>query len=147
MGEKRKSLETALFLAYCGLMLWLLLNRSRAVTGIPYWEQVAHHYNLRPFHTVALYARLLGSSSCALVKVAAINLAGNVVMFVPLGYFLPRLFRGLGKLWRTLLVCAGIVATVELIQLFALVGSCDVDDLILNLIGAALGYGLFKRIK
>lgn len=147
MGKKRKYLETALFLAYCGLMLWLLFDRSRAAEGVPYWEQVARNNNLRPFHTVMLYARLLASSRRGLVKLAIVNLLGNVVMFVPLGFFLPRILPRLRKLWRTLLACAGIVTTVELIQLFTLVGSCDVDDLILNLVGAALGYGFFRLIK
>lgn len=147
MGKKRKYLETALFLAYCGLMLWLLFDRSRAAEGVPYWEQVARNHNLRPFHTVMLYTRLLASSRRGLVKLAIVNLLGNVVMFVPLGFFLPRILPRLRKLWRTLLACAGIVTTVELIQLFTLVGSCDVDDLILNLVGAALGYGIFRLIK
>ena len=39
---------------------------------------------------------------------------------------------------------AAIITAVELIQLFTLVGSCDVDDLILNVIGSAIGYGFHK---
>lgn len=147
MEKKRKYLSMALFLAYCGVMAWLLFDRDRAVADVPYWVQVARNHNLRPFHTVMLYVRLLGSRQRMLVKAAVINLVGNVVMFVPLGYFLPRLWMELRKLWRTMAACAGIVVAVELIQLFALVGSCDVDDLILNLLGVALGYGLYKWIK
>ena len=37
-----------------------------------------------------------------------------------------------------------IITAVELTQLFTLLGSCDIDDLILNVVGAAVGYGLFK---
>ena len=40
-----------------------------------------------------------------------------------------------------------LIAVVETTQLFTLLGSCDVDDLILNLLGAALGYGIYNRIK
>ena len=53
----------------------------------------------------------------------------------------------LRKLWRTLLTTGLIITLVELIQLFTLVGSCDIDDLILNLLGAAMGYGIYKLIK
>lgn len=147
MDKKRKLPEAALFVIYCGLMGWLLFDRDRAAADVPYWVQVAQNHNLRPFHTVMLYVRLLNSHKGMLVKLAVINLAGNVVMFVPFGYFLPRLLPGLRKLWRTMAVCAGIVAAVELIQLFALVGSCDVDDLVLNLLGVALGYGIYKGVK
>ena len=36
---------------------------------------------------------------------------------------------------------------VELLQMLLLVGTCDVDDLILNLLGAALGDGLFRLMR
>ena len=36
---------------------------------------------------------------------------------------------------------------VELLQMLLLVGTCDVDDLIQNLLGAALGYGLFRLMR
>ena len=82
-----------------------------------------------------------------LVRAALINLLGNVVMFVPLGLFLPLIFTKLRKLWRTLFTVTLLIAVVEIAQLFTLLGSCDVDDLILNLLGAALGYGIYNRIK
>ena len=50
----------------------------------------------------------------------------------------------LQKLWKTLLCVTLMITAVELAQLFTLVGSCDVDDLLLNLLGAGLGYGLYK---
>jgi len=30
------------------------------------------------------------------------------------------------------------------LQLLTLLGSCDIDDLLLNLMGTALGYGVFR---
>ena len=144
MDTKRRKLNTALFLAYCALMLWLLFDRSRSIEGVEYWEQVGMSLNLTPLRTVMRYVRLLESSRPVLVKLAVINLFGNVIMFVPLGYFLPRLFGKMQKFWKTLLTTMLIIILVELIQLFTLVGSCDIDDLILNLLGAAMGYGLYR---
>jgi glycopeptide antibiotics resistance protein len=34
------------------------------------------------------------------------------------------------------------ISCVEILQLFTLLGYCDVDDLILNTLGAAIGYGI-----
>ena len=147
MDAKQRKLHIALFCSYCALMLWLLFNRPGYVEGIPYWQQVTGNLNLVPFRTLRLFSGLLTDHRPFLVRAAVVNLAGNVVMFIPLGAFLPILFRKLQKLWKTLLMVALIITAVELAQLLTLVGSCDVDDLILNLIGAALGYGLYKLMK
>lgn len=127
-------------------MLWLLFDRSGAAEGIPYWEQVAQQINLIPFRTIENYIRLLHSSREIWVRLALINLLGNVVMFIPLGFFLPRVFLRLQAFWKTLLTACLLISLIEALQLFTLLGSCDIDDLILNLLGVALGYGLHKLI-
>ena len=135
------------FILYCALMLWLLFDRNRYDPAIPYWDQVQQNMNLTPFHTIRLYVRLfLNSERPVLVKVAAVNLLGNVAMFIPLGFLLPKAFPRMNRLWKVLLTTALTITAVEIIQLMGMVGSCDVDDLILNVCGAALGYWIVKRI-
>lgn len=147
MDASKRKLHIALFALYGALMLWLLFHRSGAIEGVEYWEQVHMSINLRLFHTIAKYGRLLGSSRAYLVRTAIINLFGNVIMFIPLGFFLPLVFQKLQKLWKTLLTTALSISLIELLQLFTLLGSCDVDDLILNLVGAAIGYGIHKLLS
>ena len=144
---KQSRIWIVLFGLYCALMLWLLFDRPGYVPGIPYWEQVESNLNLVPFRTLRLFARLLDSSHPEYVRAAVINLFGNVIMFIPLGFLLPVTFRSLSILWKTLLTTALLICAVEILQLFTLVGSCDIDDLILNVLGAALGYGLHKICK
>ena len=48
---------------------------------------------------------------------------------------------------KALLCAALIITAVEIAQLLTLVGSCDVDDLILNLAGSTVGYILYKIIS
>jgi len=139
--------NTALFLAYGALMLWLLFDRPGYDPGIPYWEQAAGHLNLIPFRTLRLYAGLLDSGVRSYIRMSVINLAGNIIMFIPLGFLLPRVFSRLTSLPRILLATTVLITAVEIIQLFTLVGSCDIDDLILNVIGSALGYGFHKTAK
>lgn len=138
---------TALFMVYGALMLWLLFDRPGYVEDIPYWQQVAAQLNLVPFRTLRLFGSLLDSPRPEYVRAAVINLGGNVLMFIPLGFFLPRVFLKLSSLPRVLLATAAVITAVEILQLFTLVGSCDIDDLILNVIGAALGFLLKKHIK
>ena len=37
-----------------------------------------------------------------------------------------------------------LILAVEILQLVTLLGSCDIDDLLLNILGAAMGYVLWK---
>ena len=144
---RNRRMNTALFLAYCALMLWLLFDRPGYEPGIPYWEQAAEHLNLIPFRTLRLFGELLVSGVRSYIRMAVINLGGNVIMFIPLGFLLPRVFPHLTSLPRVLLVTAVLITAVEITQLFTLVGSCDIDDLILNVIGSAIGYGFHLTAK
>ena len=132
--QKPTLISWTLFAAYCLCMLILLFDR----------EQSGGELNLEPLRTIRLFVRvLLYDHNPYNIRLAIVNLAGNVALFVPLGYFLPRLWPGLQKWWRTWLMTLAIMTAVELTQMLTLRGTCDVDDLILNLLGAAIGYGFF----
>ena len=153
---KKKRLWNVLFCLYTLVMLWLLFDRDQGGSGLPYWDRVANNLNLRPFRTVGNYMDVLlrkeyymekwGAASIYAYQArhAVINLLGNIVMFVPLGFLLPKVSPRQRKLWRCLLTTAMMIALVEMAQLFSLRGSCDVDDLILNVLGAAIGYCVYK---
>lgn len=145
MAQKR--IWKVILLLYSGMMLWLLFDRPGYAAGIPYWEQVRAQLNLVPFRTLRLFAGLLDSVRPEYVRAAVVNLFGNVIMFIPLGLLLPLAIPKLKDFWQVLLTATIAIILVELVQLFTLVGSCDIDDLILNLIGAAMGFGLFKQYK
>ncbi len=119
-----------LFLYY----LWVLANllffdvgfgRDAALGGI----------NLKPFYTIRNYltAYRLGNITKELV---VINIIGNLAAFAPMAIFLPALFRVENNLLVFFLTIFLMVSTVEGVQYFTQTGSCDVDDLILNVIGA-----------
>lgn len=142
-----KRLWYILFAVYCITMAYLLFWRKEAPEGIPYADQLMMRLNLIPFRTLKLQLRLLFDfDRPRLIHHALVNLLGNVALFIPLGIFLPGLWGKLQRLWKVLLTVAGIIALVESIQVLTLLGRCDIDDLILNLAGAAVGYGLFKWI-
>lgn len=159
-AHKGRTVLAVLFGCYCLLMLYLMFIRNRsAISGAPYWSQVMRNYNLIPFRTIRNYWDILANreyyeqkwEAAAIYKYharqAVINLGGNVGMFVPLGFFLPAVFQKLRGFWKTLLCTAGIIFTVELLQLFLLRGKCDIDDLILNLVGVSLGWAVWKIWK
>ena len=145
MEQKHRKLHMALFCAYSVFMLYLLFNRAGGIEGMDYWKQIKSNLNLEPFHTIRLFLKVLDQQAYS--AAAVINLGGNVIMFIPLGFLLPQVFPALQKFWRTALVTILIITAVEITQLFTLLGSCDIDDLILNLLGASVGYLVFKCIK
>jgi glycopeptide antibiotics resistance protein len=144
---KRRKSNTVLLMAYGVLMLWLLFDRPGYDPSVPYWDQVASQLNLVPFRTLRLFAGLLDSGVRSHITMAVINLGGNIIMFIPLGFLLPQVFPNLSSLPRVLLITAAIITAVEITQLFTLVGSCDIDDLILNIVGAVIGYALWRITK
>ena len=74
-----------------------------------------------------------------------LNIFGNILLFVPLGLFLPLFWRYFGRAKCTILFGFGVSLSIELIQLIA-GGVTSVDDLILNTAGAAVGFALAKLL-
>lgn len=73
------------------------------------------------------------------------NMIGNIVMFLPFGFFSALLWRGFT--WkRALLLGLGITVGVECWQIVA--GRVfDVDDILLNTLGVVCGYWLWRLLN
>ena len=100
--------------------------------------------NFTPFesiYTVYIRGSIHGSVSA---RYSLLNLLGNFCAFTPLGFLYPALFKPLRRWYWFLLAILLTVTSVEAMQLLLMVGSCDVDDLILNTAGAMLMLGLLR---
>lgn len=64
----------------------------------------------------------------------------NMLMFVPLGFLLPLLWRKAEKLWVSLAISFAVTASLETFQFFTGTGIFELDDLFHNLIGSLFGY-------
>jgi glycopeptide antibiotics resistance protein len=71
------------------------------------------------------------------------NVLGNIIGFIPLGILLPFLFRNLNSAWKTIVAVFLISLAFETTQLVFNLGIFDVDDLLLNTLGGAIGYLVF----
>ncbi len=94
--------------------------------------------NFTPFKTIKMYidyAYKLNSVE---------NLAGNVLVFVPFGFLFPFVARE-GERFFVMFVNAFVfILGIEVFQLFSAFGAFDVDDILLNCLGAAMGYGIYR---
>src|SRR5688572_18037265 len=78
------------------------------------------------------------------------QVAGNFIMLFPLGIYLPLLFRRLRKLsgfLAVLLISLLASVGIEILQLATNYRSTDVDDIMLNTIGAGIGFIVFQLLK
>lgn len=144
MNTKR-CLTRTLFLLYSVTMLWLLFGRGIHDSGSGYLHSLSANINLIPFLTTAdLIKNLVNPPSPGLFTHAWINLFGNVAVFIPLGVFLPLIWQNARRLGRFLLISSGIIAVIELLQLFTLRGIMDVDDYLLNMVGLIVGFFVYR---
>lgn len=71
------------------------------------------------------------------------NACLNVLLFVPFGVLLPILWSSFRSLRRTALTGLAVSGVIELAQLFTF-RTTDINDLITNTLGAALGFCIAK---
>ena len=137
------------------LYLYLLLNVTLFEKGfgrdalLENGENTRAYYlqnfvNLIPFHSIGeVYIMGLAHGYVSPYYVL-LNLFGNLCVFMPISFFLPMLFKAQKKWYVFLPTLILSVVCVELVQFCFMVGSCDVDDVILNVSGALLLYFLLR---
>lgn len=134
-GQKRRMRRClwSILLYYLAILSVLLF-----FGGLFYLDRVwGGPVNLKPFYTIRnffVHYRRTGSLS------SLFNLLGNIAILVPLGVLLPVMFRSMRRFWIFLPLVAGIAVGIEYLQWCTATGIADVDDSILNFIGAAAGY-------
>ena len=138
-----------LFIIYCGVMLWLLFGRSVCWdSSISYEQMLMRNINTTPFYTIKNYLRVIVDRTNDSVYIhCLINLLGNILLFIPIGILIPKLWKKLRNFFKFFFICLLMILAVELIQLFALLGSCDIDDVILNMTGLTAGYIIWSIFK
>lgn len=142
--DYRKALQTCskvMFGVYIiGLIYFLFFAESTGRT----FEGRTYHYNLVLFKEIGRFLKYRESLG---IMAVILNLAGNVVAFVPFGFFLPIINYKCRSLFYMIFVSFEFSLAVETIQLISKVGSFDVDDLLLNTIGGAIGYLSFMILN
>lgn len=85
------------------------------------------------------------------IKFLVKNLVGNLLMLLPLGIFLPTFWSKARSFWKTVITGALISFFIELMQYFLpylgleMGRATDIDDIILNTLGAMIGYVIFDK--
>lgn len=79
-------------------------------------------------------------------KTILINILGNILMFTPFG-FLGIVFPKLSDFKTLIINFLSVIILIESLQYFTRLGVFDIDDIILNTVGVAIGFWLYKFFK
>jgi glycopeptide antibiotics resistance protein len=136
-------------------VFWFYLVVLGAITLMPlpistFREPGTTGLNLVPFaQTAVCFAGRSVSSEGT--RYCVTNVLGNLLLFVPLGAFLPWVFPGLRNLARV--AFAGLLASaaIEALQFASrhlrIYRSTDIDDVLFNTVGAAIGFAVFRVVR
>jgi glycopeptide antibiotics resistance protein len=129
-------------IAWLALAAWLCggLLLLTVLPGDPAPGQVVEH-NFVPFKTIGIY--LANTDSSFWVR----QMVGNLLLLLPVGLLGPIALPWMDRWWRVLLVGAALSLSIEIAQLWIPHRSADVDDLLVNVTGAALGYAIFVVLR
>lgn len=109
-----------------------------------YWEVVRRYTNLEPLKTIRPFLSLV--SSFSLYDKIMNMIVGNILIFIPAGFFLPFFFEKQRRPIVFFMTVLLLILFIEISQVLTFLGSFDVDDILLNLIGCILGWLMFSVI-
>lgn len=154
MAYKKRKVRTwhasaiLLFILYLfGLTYFLLfapfLGRTGEATfylnGLPLYGE----YNIVPFKVIRLFVVYHDKVP---FNIFFLNIFGNILCFMPFGFLLKAATGNRIPLWGCILAAAGTSVAFEFLQYFFAVGAGDIDDVMLNTAGAALGFLVYHII-
>ena len=99
--------------------------------------------NLIPFKTIIEYAQKIFTSLLD-TSTIFLNLFGNIACLMPLALFIPMLFKKIDTTKKFLITILCVTLGIEIIQFITFTGSCDIDDIILNTLGAFVMYKILN---
>ena len=115
------------------LMDTIEVNKFRAQNGFI-------RINLVPFQSIKLILNSIPQSW------ALRNIVGNLIPFMPFGFLLPYAFPKTRHAIKVFIIGIISIFLVEVLQFKCYLGSFDVDDILLNMIGIMGGYMSYTKI-
>lgn len=137
--KRRLTISEICFIFYIAMLLYVTLFRYE-IRQDELFELTNRNINLLPFvELLSIWRNDQG--------VFLYNVLGNILWFFPFGLLVKKLLQL--PWWHITLWGMAFSCTIESLQYLLQLGTCDIDDVILNTIGALLGclcYLIVKRM-
>lgn len=146
----------AILVGLCGVMLWRCWNCATSFRnldwkrGLGYWVIVT--YGIWVLE-VALFSREPGSRTSFDLRLfstwgdslqAHAYVIENIIMFIPLGILLLLQWKRMRLFWNCTIVAAVLSLAIECTQAVTQRGHFQTDDIVMNVLGAIVGFVAFK---
>lgn len=152
--HEKKNIFQFLLIAYivgiCSQTLFPIIRygidseTSKPYLHMHYLDRSLAGLNLIPFQTILseITGNIPELGAGDRLVAGIMNLVGNICLYLPVGFLLPLAWKRCGKLGTVLAVAAALSCVIEILQFF--IGrTADIDDVLLHLLGAAAGYGVW----
>ena len=141
-GQKRKTFGWILLIIYIGVLLYfmffsdVLFRNERTVVR-------------RANFTLLSQIKLFWSVRYTNTKLMLVNLLGNMAIFAPFGFLVPTISRNKSytNIFSVTAMAALFSTGIEVVQILTKVGRFDIDDILLNTIGAVCGYLVYMVVR
>lgn len=139
VGER---VATSVALGFVGLLVLAFTLGKAYLSFGPLWQTSAHRH--RSLDLVLFN----GFDYPSVWWGPWINLFGNIVLFLPLGFLIANMLRGRARfpVFETILLSFLVSLSIEVTQFAFALGYSDADDLLFNTIGGAIGATLAARM-
>ncbi|MDO5574828.1 MAG: VanZ family protein [bacterium] len=149
--SKRANKKNIMKIVFFVYMIFLFLVVAVKFTGnnmstvIERWNIISsakeageRNLNLKPLTTIRPYLKHFDKSY------ASTNILANLLLFIPVGFLIPIAYPERKRFFKTMGVCLVITVFIELFQYITCLGFCDIDDIILNMVGSMIGFVVYK---
>ncbi|MEK9197752.1 VanZ family protein [Ureibacillus sp. 179-F W5.1 NHS] len=140
------SISFIIYLLALVVTLFLGTRRGYVYTDFSLFEYIKKSSNIVPFKTINTYIMAIFDGSMNM-DIPIKNLFGNLILFLPMGIYLPYFIRKVNIISGFSIFMFLLLFVIEFIQLVTRRGSFDIDDVILNMLGAFIGYSIWKVVE
>lgn len=127
------------------LIYVLFLHRIGIENRWTYTEYLNYMSNFIPFLSVYNLVTTPYFSSSVIFDFLK-NFVGNILLFIPWGFLLPLYFKRFQAFKQFIITTIITILIIESIQLFAMLGAFDIEDILLNAFGACVGFLCCKKL-
>lgn len=142
--KANKKVVSLIFIIYCLILLKLILFKyPRALIkellvcwNLEMLDRNIKDANFIPFSSIRRDILTLNSYY---IKV----LIYNIMAFIPMGFLLPLISKRARNMYFTIIIAIVFSFLIEITQLITVLGTFDIDDILLNTLGTLIGYVLY----
>ncbi|WP_144513257.1 VanZ family protein [Bacillus sp. FJAT-22090] len=145
MKTAKNTLVSISFILYLFALVFILFLDSRGYrwSDLSFREYIKWSSNFIPFRTINLYVHSIVHGTLN-ITIPLKNLGGNLILFLPMGIYLPLYIKKLNKIRLYVITMTVLLLFIEVTQVVSRRGSFDIDDLILNMLGALIGFAIWN---